>query len=171
MAISVGSGTNIGGAFNVPAGNLLGAAGGDASIVSGLSSTSSGGSLTLASGDGNTSRGAVTINGGNCSTASGGSITISSGIGMATSFGSVAAWASNAGTVGVSGDLLLSTGTASVGNSSALDIGCEYNLFMYRSAIGSCELDRDLAQHCNGDNTIVDNRGVQPFSRQRVESR
>ncbi len=48
IAISVGSGTKIGGAFSVKAGNLLQAAGGDASIVSRLSLTSSGRSLTLA---------------------------------------------------------------------------------------------------------------------------
>jgi hypothetical protein len=35
IAISAGSGTNIGGAFSVMAGNLSGAAKGDASIVSG----------------------------------------------------------------------------------------------------------------------------------------
>jgi hypothetical protein len=75
----------------------------------------------------------------------------------------------------MSGDLLLSTGTASVCNSGALDIGCEYYLFKYASVIGSCGLDRDLggldrdlAQHCNGDNTIVGNRGIQPFSRQHA---
>ncbi len=51
------------------AGNSLGAAGGDASIVSGLSSISSGRILTLALGDGNTSGGAVTIDGGDGSTA------------------------------------------------------------------------------------------------------
>jgi hypothetical protein len=48
IAISVGSGTDIGGAFSVTAGDSSGAAGGDAYIVSGSSSTSSGGSLTLA---------------------------------------------------------------------------------------------------------------------------
>jgi hypothetical protein len=84
IAISVGSGTDIGGAFSVMAGNLLGASGGDASIVSGLSATSSSEILTLALGDGHTSRGAVTIDNGDGSTASGGSITISLGIGMAT---------------------------------------------------------------------------------------
>jgi hypothetical protein len=68
----------------------------------------------------------------------------------------------------MSGDLLFSIGTASVGDSGALDIGCEYYLFKYASVIGSCGLDRDLAQHHNGDNTIVGNRGVQPFSRQHA---
>ena len=57
-------------------------------------------------------------------TASGGSITISLGIDMATSSRIVVVLTSNAGTAGVSGDLLLSTGTLSVGNSGALDIGC-----------------------------------------------
>jgi hypothetical protein len=84
IAISVGSGTNIGGAFSVMAGNLSGAAGGDTSIVSGSLLTSSGRNLTLALGDGNTSGGAVTIDGGDCSMASDGSITISLGIGTAT---------------------------------------------------------------------------------------
>jgi hypothetical protein len=60
----------------------------------------------------------------------------------------------------VLGDLLLSTGTASMGDSGALDIECEYDLFKYASVIGSCGLDRDLAQHSNGDNTIVGDRGV-----------
>jgi hypothetical protein len=86
----------------------------------------------------------------------------------ATSSRSVATSTSNAGTVGVLGDLLLSSGTVSIGNSGALDIGCEYNLFKYTSVIGSCGLDRDLAKHCNGDSTIVGGRGVQPFSRQHV---
>ncbi len=124
--------------------------------------------MTLALGDGNTSKGAVTINGGDGSTASGSSITISLGVGTATSSRGVATSTSNAGTAGVSGDLLLSTGTASVGDSGALDIGCKYDSFKYASVIGSCGLDRDLAQHCNGDNTIVGDRGVQPFSRQRA---
>ncbi len=78
--------------------------------------TSSGGSLTLASGDGNTSGGAVTIDGGGGSTALGGSITILSGVGTATSSGSVGVLTSNAGTVGMSGDLLWNTGTACVGD-------------------------------------------------------
>ena len=68
----------------------------------------------------------------------------------------------------MTGDLLLSNGTASVGDSGALDNGCEYDLFKYTSVIESCGLDVDLAQHCDGDNTIVGDRGVQPFSRQRV---
>ena len=160
LAISVGSDTVIGGALSVTAGDLVGAAGGDASIVSGSSSTSSGGSLTLALGDGSTSRGSVTNDGGDGNTASGGSITISSGVGMATSSRSVATWTSNTGTAGVLGYLLLSTGAASVGNSGTLDIGCKYDLFKYASVIGSCGLDRDLAQHRNGDNTIVGKRGV-----------
>ena len=87
----------------------------------------------------------MTINGGDGSTALGGFITISSGVGTATSSRSVATLTSNAGTVGVSGDLVLSTGTASVGNSGALDIGCKYDLFKYASVIGSRRLDRDLA--------------------------
>jgi hypothetical protein len=104
----------------------------------------------------------VAIDGGDCSTASGGSSTISSGVGMAKSSGSVAALTSNAGTAGESGDLLLSTETARVGNSGALDFGCEYNSVKYGSVIGSCGLDRDLAQHCDGHNTIVGNKG-KPF--------
>jgi hypothetical protein len=150
----------------VTAGNLSGAAGGDASIVSGSSWTSSDGSLILALGDGNTSGGAVTIDGGNGSTALGGSIIFSSGIGTATTSGVVLM--SKAGTAGVTGDLLLSTGTVSVGDGGALDIGCKYDSFKYASVIGSCGLDVDLAQHCDGDNTIVGDRGVQPFSRQHA---
>ena len=61
--------------------------------------------------------------GGDGSTALGGSITFSLGVGMATSSGCVAVSTSNAETAGVSGDLSLSTGTAIVGDSSALDIG------------------------------------------------
>ena len=49
-----------------------------------------------------------------------------------------------------------------------MDTGCEYNSLKYPSVIGSCRLDRDLVQHRNGDNTIVGNRGVQPFSRQHA---
>jgi hypothetical protein len=98
--------------------------------------------------------------------ASGGSITFSLGTGTATSFGSVAVLMSNAGTVGVTGDLLLGTGAVSVGDSGALDIGCEYDLFKYASLIGSCGLDLDLAQHRDGNNTIVSNTGVQPSQRQ-----
>ncbi len=112
----------------------------------------------------------MAINGGNGSMASGGSITFSSGIGMATSFGSVAVLMSNAGTAGVTGDLSLSTGTASVGNSGALDIGCKYDSFKYASVIGSCGLDVNLAQHRDGNNTIVGDRGVQPSQRQRTRS-
>ncbi len=67
------------------------------------------------------------------------------------------------------GDLLLSTGTASIGNSGAVDIGCKYNLFKYASVIGSCRLGGGLAQHCDGDNIIVGDRGVQPFNRQCAE--
>jgi hypothetical protein len=53
----------------------------------------------------------------------GGSITISSGVGMATSLGSMAVLTSNKEMAGVSGDLLLNTRTASIGDSGALDIG------------------------------------------------
>ncbi len=49
-----------------------------------------------------------------------------------------------------------------------MDIGCKYDSFKYASVIGFCGLDRDLSQYHNGDNTIVGDRGVQPFSRQRV---
>jgi hypothetical protein len=91
------------------AGDLLGAAGGDASIVSGMSSTSSGRILTLALGDGNTSGGAVTIDSVFGSTTLDRSITISLGIGTATSPGSMAAFTIKAGTAGVLGDLLLNT--------------------------------------------------------------
>ena len=150
------------------AGDLSRAAGGDASIVSRSSLTSSGGSLTLASGDGNTIGGTVAINDGDGSMASGSSITFSSGVGTVSSFGSVAILMSKAGTVGVTGDLLLSTGTVSVGDSGALDIEWEYDSFKYVSMIGSCGLDVDLAQHCDGNNTIVSNRGVQPSQRQRA---
>ncbi len=83
--------------------------------------TSSSGSLTLALGDGNTSRGAVTINGGDGSMALGGSITTSLVDGTATSPGSMAVSKSIAGTVGVSGNLSLNTGTVRVGNSGPLD--------------------------------------------------
>ncbi len=100
----------------------------------------------------------MAIDGGDGSTASGGSITISLDLGTATS----------AGTAGVLGNLSLSTGTVIVGDSGALDIGCKYNSIKYASVIGSCGLDRDLAQHCDGDNIIVGNRVVQPFSRQRM---
>ncbi len=62
----------------------------------------------------------MTIDGGDSSTALGGSITISLGIGTATSLGSIAVSTSNAGTVGMSGEFLMNTGTASVGNSGAL---------------------------------------------------
>jgi hypothetical protein len=55
------------------------------------------------------------------SMALGGSITISSGAGMAKSSGSVAVSTSNTGTAGVSGDLSLNTGTASIGDSGPLD--------------------------------------------------
>ena len=64
----------------------------------------------------------MAIDGGNGSTASGGFITISSSVGMATSSKSVTILTSNAGTAVVLGDLLLGTGTASVGNNGALDI-------------------------------------------------
>ncbi len=168
IAISVGSGTNIGGAFSVTACNLSGAAKGVGSIVSGSTSTSIGGSLTLALGIGNTSGGTVTIDGGDGSAASDGSITISLGIGTATSSGSVIVSTSNAGTVGVPGDLLLSTGTLSVGDSGTLDIVCESDPIKYESVIRFCGLIVDLAQHRDGDNTIVGNMGVQPSSRQRV---
>ncbi len=64
--------------------------------------------MTLASGDGDTSGGTVTINVGDDSVALSGSITISSIIGTATSSGIVVVSTSNAGTVSVLGDLLLS---------------------------------------------------------------
>ena len=83
-----------------------------------------------------------------------------------TRSGNLVVSTSNAGTVGVSGDLLLSTGTLSIGDSGALDIGCEYNPFKYTSVIGFCGLNVDLAQHCDGANTIVGNKGVPPSSRQ-----
>ncbi len=168
ITILVGSGTDIGGEVSVTAGDSSGAAGGDASIVSESSWTSSGGSLTLALGDGNTSGGAVTIDGGDGSTASSGSIIFSLGVGTATSSGRVPVLTSIAGTAGVTGDLLLSTRTASVGDSGALDIGCEYDSFKYASVIGSCGLDVDSTQHRDGDNTIFGDRGIQPFSRQRA---
>ncbi len=41
-----------------------------------------------------------------------------------------------------------------------LDIGCEYDSFRYASVIGSCGLDLDSAQHRDGNNTIVGDRGV-----------
>ncbi len=96
------------------AGDLSGAAGGDASIISGSSATSTDGILTLALGDGHTSRGAVTIDGGDGSMALGGSITISLGVGTATSSGSVAISTSNTGTAGMLGDLSLTPGAASM---------------------------------------------------------
>ncbi len=106
----------------------------------------------------------MAIDSGNGSMASGGSITFSSSIGRATSFGSGAILMSNAGTAGMTGNLVsLSTGTASVDNSGALDIGCKYDLFKYASVIGSCGLDVDLAQHGDGDNTIVGDRGGTAF--------
>jgi hypothetical protein len=52
----------------------------------------------------------------------GSSVTISLGVGTATSLGSIAVLTSNAGTAGVLGDLLMNTGTASIGNSGALGI-------------------------------------------------
>ena len=104
----------------------------------------------------------MTINVGDDSVALSGSITISSIIGTATSSGIVVVSTSNAGTVSVLGDLLLSTGTLSFGNSDALDSGCEYNLFKYVSVIRFCGLNVDLAHHHDhdDDNTIVGNKGV-----------
>ncbi len=61
----------------------------------------------------------MTINGRNGSMALVDSITISSGVGIATSSGHVAGLTSNTGIAGILGDLLLNTGTASIGNSSA----------------------------------------------------
>ncbi len=55
--------------------------------------------------------------------ASGQSITITLGVGRATSSGNVTVLPSNAGTVGVLDDLLMNTGTASIGNSGNLGIG------------------------------------------------
>ncbi len=68
----------------------------------------------------------MTIIGTNGSTALGGSVTISSGVGKATSLGSVAISKSNAGTMGMLGDLSLNTKTARVGNSGpwALGVAC-----------------------------------------------
>ncbi len=80
-AISVGNSTNIREAFDEIAGNLLGAVGGDAWIVTRPPLTSS---LTLTSGEGNKSRGAETTDGGNGSTALGDSILIPLGVGSAT---------------------------------------------------------------------------------------
>ncbi len=110
----MGSGTNIGGAFSVMAGDSSGVAVVDALVAPGLSSTSGGGSLTLTSGDSNTSGGGVTFKEGDGSMALGGFITISLGIRTATSFLSVAVSTSSAGTKGVSGDLLMSTGNTAV---------------------------------------------------------
>ena len=73
--------------------------------------------------DGNTHEGAVPIDGSNGSTALGSSITISSGMCMTTSSESVTILTSNAGTAGMLGYLLLSTGTVSIGNSGTLDVG------------------------------------------------
>jgi hypothetical protein len=89
-----GSGTNIGVVFNKMAGNLLGAAGGDASTVSGPPSTSS---LTLTLGEDDTSGGAVTTDGSDGSMPSGNSIPIPLGAGPATCSKSVAVW-NNTGT-------------------------------------------------------------------------
>jgi hypothetical protein len=74
VAITVGSGTNIGGDFGVMADLSSKAAGGGASIVARMSETSSGGNLALALGQFYTSRGGVTIDGGVSETALGGSI-------------------------------------------------------------------------------------------------
>ncbi len=74
IAISVGSGTDIRGVVSVTAEDSSGAARGDASIVSGLSLTSRGGSLTLVLGDGNTRGGAETIDGSSGSMALGSSL-------------------------------------------------------------------------------------------------
>ncbi len=131
IAISVGSGTDIRLVSSVTAGDSSGAAGGDASIVSGSSLTSSGKSLTLASGDGKTIGGTVAIGGGDGSVSSGGSTTFPSGVGAATSFGSVAVLMINAGTAGVTGDLLLSTGTVSVGNSRGSSTSLPTNKFFF----------------------------------------
>ena len=47
-------------------------------------------------------------------------------------------------------------------------LGCKHNLIKYASVIGSCRLDVDLAQHCDGKNPIAGNRGVQLSGGQRA---
>ncbi len=65
----------------------------------------------------------MTIPGSHGNMVLGGSVTTSLGIGTATSSGSIAVWTRHAGTVGKLGDLLLDTGTKSVGGSGASVIG------------------------------------------------
>jgi hypothetical protein len=91
------SGTDIGGAFDMMTGDLMGVAGGNVSIVSGSPSTSS---LTLTLGEGDTSGEAVTINGNDCSMALGDSIPTLLGVGSATCSGSVAV-CNDAGAAGI----------------------------------------------------------------------
>ncbi len=125
IAISVGSGTNIGGAFSVKAGNLLQAASSQRGCIHCFWIVIDQQWQELDSGlrRWQHSGGAVTIAGTNGSMASGCSITISSGVGKATSARSVAVTKSNAGTAGMLGDLLMNTGTARVvGNSGALGV-------------------------------------------------
>ena len=152
IEFSMGSSTNIGGAFSVTAGNLPGAAVVDVLVAPGLSSTSGNGSLTLTSGDDNTSGGGVTIKEGDGSMATGGFITISLGVGTTTSSESVAVSTSSTEPAGVLGDLSLSTGNATVGNSGTVDIGTGLSM----SGLGGSIV------------FSVGDRGVQPSCRQRA---
>ncbi len=106
--------------------------------------------MTLTSGDGNTSSGGVPIKEGDGSMALGSFITISLGVSKATSFLSVAVSTSSAGTAGVLGDLLLSTGNATVGDSGTMDIGTGLSVSGLGGSIAFS----------------VGNRGLQPSRRQ-----
>ena len=163
IAFSVGSGTNIGRALNVMAGNPSGAAVVDVLVAPGSSSISGGGSLTLTSGDGNTSGGGVTIEEGDGSMALGGFITISPGVRMATSFLSVAVSTSSAGTVGVSSDLLMSTGNTAIGNSGTVDIGTGLSAGVQSSRRQQARITLDLAFYRDADTILLNNLNKDEF--------
>jgi hypothetical protein len=159
----VGSGTDIGRAFSVMAGNLSGAAVVDVIVAPGSSSTSGCGSLTLTLGNGNTSGGGVTIKEGDGSMASGGFITISLGVRTATSFLSVAVSTSSAGTAGVSGDLSMSTGNTAIGNSGTVDIGTGLSAGVQPSRRERARIALDLAFYHDADIILLNKLNKDEF--------
>ena len=99
MTVGTGDG-GTGGAMTLTAGDTsaANAAGGSLDITAGSSTTSGAG-------------GAVSISGGVGASGLGGAVTVSSGVGTDTSSGAVLMESSNAGNNGVSGNMVLKTGT------------------------------------------------------------
>merc|ERR1711968_312651 len=136
-SISIGTGTTEGGesgGITIDVGTTTTASkGGDVTVRAGITTgtvgtySENGGTITLQAGDseGNTigNGGLINIYAGDSNSRTGGTISMQSGFGFKTSSGSILIQTLNAGTKGISGELMFSTGTTSDGASGDISVG------------------------------------------------